>query len=101
MPSNPQEVDGSSREAVARDEWQLKCEPLFCINCCLASMASNSQEADGSSREAVERDERRLADLGRRCVEMFAAAHIASSHLEVRRRGIRKQAAYGCGQGLR
>ena len=42
------------------------------------------QEADGSSRDAVERDERRLADLGRRCVEMFAAVHIASQHMEVR-----------------
>ena len=43
------------------------------------------QEADGSSRDVVERDERRLADLGRRCVEMFAAVHIASQHMEVLR----------------
>lgn len=34
------------------------------------------------SRDIVERDERRLADLGRRTVEMFAAAHIASTRLE-------------------
>ena len=38
----------------------------------------------------MERDERRLADLGRRCVEMFAAAHIASQHMEVR------LALFGC-----
>lgn len=40
---------------------------------------------DAASRDSVKRDERRLADLGRRCVEMFAAAHIAAAHLEVRR----------------
>lgn len=33
----------------------------------------------------MERDERRLSDLGRRAVEMFAAVHIASTLMEVRR----------------
>ena len=43
-----------------------------------------AQEADDHSRDVVERDEGRLADLGRRCVEMFAAAHIAATHMEAR-----------------
>lgn len=46
---------------------------------------------DAASRDSVERDERRLADLGRRCVEMHAAAHIAATYMEVRR-----LAALGC-----
>lgn len=31
---------------------------------------------DDYSRDYVERDEKRLADLGRRAVEMFAISHI-------------------------
>jgi hypothetical protein len=34
------------------------------------------QDADDYSSGFVERDERRLAELGRRAVEMFALAHI-------------------------
>lgn len=34
------------------------------------------QDVDDYSRDYVERDERRLADLGRRAVEMFATFHI-------------------------
>jgi hypothetical protein len=40
------------------------------------------QEADECCRDAVERDERRLADLGRRCVELYAATHIAATRIE-------------------
>ncbi|KAK9834319.1 hypothetical protein WJX81_006825 [Elliptochloris bilobata] len=36
----------------------------------------NAQDADEYSKDYVERDERRLTELGRRAVEMFAAAHI-------------------------
>ena len=35
-----------------------------------------AQDADDYSKDYVERDERRLTELGRRAVEMFAAAHI-------------------------
>lgn len=34
------------------------------------------QDVDDYSRDYVERDEKRLADLGRRAVEMFAISHI-------------------------
>lgn len=34
------------------------------------------QDADEYSKDYVERDEQRLTELGRRAVEMFAAAHI-------------------------
>jgi hypothetical protein len=40
------------------------------------------QDVDDYGRDSVDRDERRLADLGRRAVEIFAAAHIASCHME-------------------
>ena len=36
----------------------------------------NAQDADEYSKDYVERDEQRLTELGRRAVEMFAAAHI-------------------------
>lgn len=42
----------------------------------------NAQDSDDYSKDFVERDERRLAELGRRTVEMFALAHIFSE-LEV------------------
>jgi hypothetical protein len=35
-------------------------------------------------RDALERDEKRLAELGRRTVEMYALAHIFTERLEVR-----------------
>jgi hypothetical protein len=35
-------------------------------------------------RDALERDEKRLAELGRRTVEMHALAHIFTEQLEVR-----------------
>jgi flagellar biosynthesis GTPase FlhF len=38
--------------------------------------------ADEGGRDSVERDERRLADVGRRVVEVFALAHIASVRME-------------------
>ena len=34
------------------------------------------QDVDDYSKDYVERDEKRLADLGRRAVEMFAISHI-------------------------
>jgi hypothetical protein len=42
----------------------------------------NAQDVDDSNKGSVERDERRLADLGRRTVEMFGAAHIVEAQLE-------------------
>jgi hypothetical protein len=42
----------------------------------------NAQDVDDDSKGSVERDERRLADLGRRTVEMFGAAHIVETQLE-------------------
>ncbi|KAG7672953.1 hypothetical protein Ndes2526B_g08521 [Nannochloris sp. 'desiccata'] len=42
----------------------------------------NAQDVDDQSKGSVERDERRLADLGRRTVEMFGAAHIVEAQLE-------------------
>lgn len=38
----------------------------------------DTQDADDYSSNYVERDERRLAELGRRAVEMYAVAHIFS-----------------------
>ncbi|KAK9820473.1 hypothetical protein WJX72_010699 [[Myrmecia] bisecta] len=38
----------------------------------------SGQDVDEYSKDYVERDERRLADLGRRAVEMYAVAHIFS-----------------------
>lgn len=35
-----------------------------------------TQDSDDYSSNYVERDERRLAELGRRAVEMFAVAHV-------------------------
>ena len=48
-----------------------------------------AQDVDDYSRDSLERDERRLLDLGRRAVEMYAAAHIATTHMEVRAAGAR------------
>ncbi len=42
----------------------------------MSAMAGRAQDADDYSKDYVERDERRLTELGRRAVEMFAAAHI-------------------------
>jgi chemotaxis protein histidine kinase CheA len=42
----------------------------------------NAQDVDDQSKGSVERDERRLADLGRRTVEMFGAVHIVEAQLE-------------------
>jgi len=42
----------------------------------------NAQDVDDESKGSVERDERRLADLGRRTVEMFGAVHIVEAQLE-------------------
>ena len=47
---------------------------------------SPGQDADEYGKDYVERDERRLAELGRRAVEMYAIAHIfgelAAAHSE-------------------
>lgn len=42
-------------------------------------------ETDDYNRDFIERDEKRLADLGRKTVEMYVIAHIIAD-LEVRRR---------------
>ncbi len=44
----------------------------------MAVCPAPKQDADDYSSNYVERDERRLAELGRRAVEMFAVAHIFS-----------------------
>jgi hypothetical protein len=49
------------------------------------SLRSGCDELSELRRDALERDERRLAQLGRRTVEMFALAHIFTEQLEVSR----------------
>jgi hypothetical protein len=51
------------------------------------SLRSGGDELSELRRDALERDERRLAELGRRTVEMHALAHIFTEQLEVRRGG--------------
>lgn len=43
-----------------------------------SEVLADLQDVDDYSRDYVERDERRLADLGRRAVEMYAISHIFS-----------------------
>lgn len=47
-------------------------------------LRSGCDELSELRRDALERDEKRLAELGRRTVEMFALAHIVTDSLEVR-----------------
>ena len=46
-------------------------------------LRSGCDELSEVRRDALERDEKRLAELGRRTVEMFALAHIITEQLEV------------------
>lgn len=46
-------------------------------------LRSGCDELSELRRDALERDERRLAELGRRTVEMYALAHIFTEVLEV------------------
>ena len=45
----------------------------------------SGQEGDEYRRDSIERDEKRLAELGRKTVEMFVISHIFSEKIEVRR----------------
>jgi hypothetical protein len=47
------------------------------------SLRFTGEAGEATSRESIERDERRLAYLGLRTVELFAAVHIAETSLEV------------------
>lgn len=46
-------------------------------------LRSGCDEMSELRRDALERDEKRLAELGRRTVEMYALAHIFTESLEV------------------
>lgn len=46
-------------------------------------LRSGCDELSELRRDVLERDEKRLAELGRRTVEMFALAHIITEQLEV------------------
>lgn len=46
-------------------------------------LRSGCDEMSELRRDALERDEKRLAELGRRTVEMFALGHIFTERLEV------------------
>jgi hypothetical protein len=48
------------------------------------ALRGGGDELSELRRDALERDERRLAELGRRVVEMYALAHIFTEQLEVR-----------------
>jgi hypothetical protein len=47
-------------------------------------LRSGCDEMSELRRDALERDEKRLAELGRRTVEMYALGHIFTERLEVR-----------------
>jgi hypothetical protein len=44
----------------------------------------SGQEGDDMRRDSVERDEKRLAELGRKTVEMYVISHVLCERLEVR-----------------
>ncbi len=51
----------------------------------LRSGQDDSGGGDASGRrDSMERDEQRLAELGRRTVEMYVISHVCSEKLEVR-----------------
>lgn len=47
-------------------------------------LRSGCDELSELRRDALERDEKRLAELGRKTVEMYALAHIFTERVEVR-----------------
>jgi hypothetical protein len=49
----------------------------------LALRTGQDDGTEGSRKDTIERDERRLAELGRRTVEMLAIAHVFGEKLEV------------------
>lgn len=66
---------------------QLLCQVLP-VGADGLGLRSGCDEMSELRRDALERDEKRLAELGRRTVEMYALAHIFTERLEVRlRRG--------------
>lgn len=54
-------------------------------------LRSGCDEMSELRRDALERDEKRLAELGRRTVEMYAIAHVFTERLEVREAAARRQ----------
>lgn len=47
------------------------------------SLALRSGQEHDCRRDSIERDEKRLAELGRKTVEMFVISHICADKLEV------------------
>lgn len=50
---------------------------------CSDSLCGRNQGDDDYGKDSVDRDERRLAELGRRTVEMFVLSHVYTESLEV------------------
>lgn len=46
-------------------------------------LALRSGQEDDYRRDTIERDEKRLAELGRKTVEMYVIAHVFTERLEV------------------
>ena len=46
-------------------------------------LALRSGQEDDYRRDSIERDEKRLAELGRRTVEMYVISHVFTERLEV------------------
>lgn len=49
---------------------------------------ARSQNLEESIKDSIIRDEHRLAELGRKTVEIFVVSHIFSEHIEVRSPGM-------------
>lgn len=47
-------------------------------------MALRTGQDDDFRRDTIERDEKRLAELGRKTVEMYVISHVLTERLEVR-----------------
>lgn len=70
---------------------------------CVASSSKDDKEAEGphtrshqteeSIKDSIVRDEHRLAELGRKTVEIYVVSHIFSEHIEVR---TQRQDVCGC-----
>jgi hypothetical protein len=84
--------------------WEACCANTMCLACegmmtrmTLAKCASQqmvqpndglalrSGQEDDYRRDSIERDEKRLAELGRKTVEMFVISHIITDKMEVSR----------------
>ncbi len=47
-------------------------------------LALRSGQEDDYRRDSIERDEKRLAELGRKTIEMYVISHIITEKMEVR-----------------